>query len=232
MNIRRNKLFHFLHYPYMKINLRNINFPTHLTPSFHNSYNNLLYDQYIPDKTRMRRYAHYKVDYSTVKNYDIKFIPANTFAQNVPDSRKEERVFSLIENPNDPFIMEFIKLNCTILMANRPFKKLSIDLHQVRQITYPGIISHNSLEGIHQDGADYIVSACVLNRFNIKGGVSSIYNINKDKIYETKLKKYDFIFQDDKSLFHYVTPVEYYESDGFERYGFRDILGIDIKIEE
>ena len=34
----------------------------------------------------------------------------------------------------------------------------------------------------------------------------------------------------DKELYHYVSPIKYYESDGFEEYGYRDLLGLDIHI--
>lgn len=40
--------------------------------------------------------------------------------------------------------------------------------------------SSNSPEGIHQDGMDYIVSAIVLERENIHGGVSKIYMGDKN----------------------------------------------------
>ena len=42
----------------------------------------------------------------------------------------------------------------------------------------------------------------------------------------------EFIFQDDKFLYHYVTPIRYHLSDGFEEYGYRDLLGLDITIVE
>ena len=37
-------------------------------------------------------------------------------------------------------------------------------------------IFENSPEGVHQMGADYIVSALVINRINLKGGISDIYD--------------------------------------------------------
>ena len=86
------------------------------------------------------------------------------------------------------------------------------------------------MEGIHQDGADYIISACVLNRYNISGGYSSIYDTNKKLIQSYLLQGNDFIFQDDKKLYHYVTPIQYIARDSYIEQGYRDIIGIDIKI--
>ena len=89
------------------------------------------------------------------------------------------------------------------------------------------IKAHNSPEGIHKDGANYIISAFVINKKNIIGGKSIIYNENKNKIYETIINNNEFIFQEDKNLWHYVTPIETYDSN---YNGIRDIIGLDIKI--
>ena len=67
-----------------------------------------------------------------------------------------------------------------------------ISLHQVRQICYPGLESHNSPEGIHRDGADYIVSALVLNRFNVQDGESIIYTPDKKHILFQDILKENF----------------------------------------
>lgn len=227
----------FFYYPYQKTNLQNCNFPMKLIQSFQKSYNNLPYDEYIPDKTRQRRYANYLVknikdNKNNINKFSIQHTEKTKFEQDVEDSRKDERIFQLIENPYHPFLLNFITLASELTYRNHypPIKKLSIDVHQVRQICYPELNSHNSAEGIHQDGADFIISACVLNRYNIKGGTSSIYDNNLNLIYDTLLRENEFIFQDDKSLYHYVTPIQYSKIHSSELIGYRDIIGLDIQI--
>ena len=103
---------------------------------------------------------------------------------------------------------------------------MNISIHQVRLLSYPGYKSDNSPENIHQDGVDYIVSALVLNKKNIKGGKSIIYNENKQEMYNTYIDENEFIFQNDSDLWHDITKIE---SDG-NYVGYRDILGFDIKL--
>lgn len=219
-----------LNYPYLKCDLSEFYFPNHTKYNFMNSYHNLPYDPYILDKTRKRRYAHYDIRVSDSNLITINHTGKNTFSQNVSDSRKEERKYDLIENPEDHFLIQYLDLATRLLLNNIIAKEIIVDVHQVRQICYQGINSHNSVEGIHRDGSDYVIPALVLNRFNIRGGVSSIYNNRKEQIYRTVLEGGEFIFQDDRFLYHYVTPINYYLSDGFEEYGYRDLLGLDITI--
>ena len=79
---------------------------------------------------------------------------------------------------------------------------------------------------MHRDGSDFLITAYVINRSNILGGESMIYDKDKKLIYKKLLYSDNGIFQNDKDLYHYVTPIQ---SDG-NYVGYRDILGIDIDI--
>ena len=195
------------------------------------SYNNLTVDL-INDEgfiTRMRRYGNYHID-NDRDIYSIYYTGKDTFQQNVPDKRNEERKFTLLEQHivDNPFLIHLMVQSCalSILNSQQRIKTMDVSLHQIRQITYPGVESHNSPEGIHQDGADYIVSAFVLKRYNIEGGESIIYDKNKKQIDQIVLKKDEGIFQDDKKLWHYVTPIK----NERDNVGYRDIIGLDIII--
>ena len=63
----------------------------------------------------------------------------------------------------------------------------------------------------------------VLNRMNICGGESIVYDQNKMIQYKTILENQEGVYQEDIKQWHYVTPIQ--TEDGI---GFRDILGIDI----
>lgn len=195
------------------------------------SYNNLDVDMKNEKGfiTRMRRYGNYQIDIDR-DVYSIYYTGKDTFEQNVPDQRKEKRKFTLLEPEivDNPFFLHLMAQTCALSLLNSQQRIYSFDvsLHQVRQITYPDIESHNAPEGIHQDGVDYIVSAFVLKRYNIKGGESIIYDENKNQIDQIILKNGEGIFQNDKKLWHYVTPIQ----SKRDYVGYRDIIGLDITI--
>ena len=200
--------------------------------NFKHSYNNLPIDIITNGyPTRLRRFAKYHLVVDNYK-YDIYYNKCNKFKQDVIDCRKNWRNFESIEYKyiNSELITNLIGQTSLLSIINSKKKVNSIDIsvHQVRQICYPNIESHNSPEGIHKDGVDFIVSALVINKINIKGGKSIIYDKNKEKIYEKILNEGEGIFQEDKTLWHYVEPIS-----SINNYiGYRDIIGIDLILNE
>lgn len=183
--------------------------------------------------TRCRKYANYnveickKIDFISI---DWIYIGKKKYTQNVDDDRKNPRKFKCIDKNirNMHFFNEFIKHSIYLTINNSDIipEKINLHIHQVRQICYPYVDSHNSPEGIHKDGSDFIISAYVINRSNIIGGESIIYDKEKKILYKKLLHSDNGIFQDDKNLYHYVTPIKSVDN----HIGYRDILGIDISI--
>ena len=198
-----------------------------------NSFNSLKIDKYhnsINPPTRLRKYFNIDIDMTNINEYYIKYNHnIDIFEQKVDDDRNIPRKFALIDDKilHSHFITSFICQISSLIKNIEDIRLLNISIHQVRQICYPGIISENSPEGIHQDGADYIVSALVINSENIKGGISEIYDLNKNIIDSVILKDKELIFQNDKILYHHITPIECFYNDYL---GFRDIIGLDINI--
>lgn len=83
--------------------------------------------------------------------------------------------------------------------------------------------------GPHQDGADAIVSACVIQRADLdpESGRSSVHGLDGTELFGTVLQPGEGILQDDKNLQHHITNIQ--RRIGALS-GFRDILGIDIHI--
>lgn len=180
--------------------------------------------------TRFRRYQNFEVQIVNPHQFRFLLNDSYQFTQNVQDARKEARVFS----PMEPKVLDkdFYHLMgqmVALTLYHQPnIYRLSLSTHQVRLLSYPESHADNSPEGIHQDGADYIVSALVLNKHNIENGHSVIYDPQLEPIYKTQLDEGEFIFQDDKELWHDITPIKAKHSF----LGYRDILGFDFKIIE
>jgi hypothetical protein len=117
---------------------------------------------------------------------------------------------------------------------------LNVAVHFMSVNARLGTDGSNSPEGPHEDGADFIVSALVVNRKNISGGISQVLEKMPDgrtiKIFERELQPGEFLFQADtgeekhygNDLWHYVTPILCVDPD---QQGCRDIIGLDISID-
>ncbi len=210
----------------LKINNKDLNIIKH-------SFSKLKIDNYHNSNnppTRLRKFFDVDVDMSNKKYIKIIFNnDKSIFKQPVEDDRGKPREFDLIDDKilYSKLMISLISKISAIVKYIEDVNKLNISIHQVRQICYPGIISENSPEGIHQDGADYIVSALVINRINLKGGISDIYDMDKNLLKFVTLNENELIFQNDKKLYHYVTPIKCLNKDYL---GFRDIIGLDINI--
>lgn len=175
--------------------------------------------------------------------------PVPKFIQDVDDSdyRSWPRVFqeAPAEHVENKLFKQFLTVAFRTMQKARKnigetVSKAKIVVHfmSVKSTTdHPG---DNSPEGAHEDGADYIVSALVINRINIIGGESQIIeqlkNGQKDIIYSYALQPGEFIFQADSQdqhiygtdLWHHVTP--FAVDDLSKGEGWRDIIGFDINI--
>ena len=127
----------------------------------------------------------------------------------------------------DDYFMELLSSIVCLTNRKEPLtKKYNVSVHQVRLLSYPHLTSDNAPEGIHQDGVDYIVSALVLNKHNISNDASIIYDDKKHEIFRKNLEVGDFIFQEDRQLWHDISLIQ--AEKGF--LGYRDILGFDISL--
>ncbi|MDA1208878.1 MAG: 2OG-Fe dioxygenase family protein [bacterium] len=109
-------------------------------------------------------------------------------------------------------------------------KKLRMIFTFLRTVDAPDRSGICALEGTpHIDGIDYIVSALVINRQNLKPetGESSVYTMDQEPLMHTVLQPGEGIFQDDKNLMHHITNIQ---RDVQEEIGIRDMLGIDVSI--
>ena len=135
----------------------------------------------------------------------------------------------IIQNPS---VLRLVEEFSSLIKKIRPeTEKLTVKVHPTSVVCRPSQQSKPSLEGIHSDGADYIVSALVVSRKGIVGGESIVYdNDRKTELLRTLLQPGEGIFQNDKHLFHDVTPIaKQKSSEGTE--GIRNMIGFDFILE-
>lgn len=160
--------------------------------------------------------------------------PTEVFTQNVDDYRAVSRIFPPTINSiaTHPLFEQFLVKTAQMVEEIQPtVKTIEIINHETGILATDDRPGDNSPEGIHQDGVDYVVSALVISRKNIKGGVSTIFGRDKmTKIYSKTLQVGEGIFQADKGteLYHNVSKV--FKKERKDDIGFRYILGLDINV--
>ena len=174
-------------------------------------------------------------------DYFIERTGQQGFEQNVGDFRGWTRVFSQA-NPeaveNELFNTLLKKIAKLVVNLHPETRKLQITSHFMRTLSHKEIKGENAPEGMHEDGAQYIMSALVIDRKNCLGGESRIYektNISNELIFSKVLQAGEFIFQADtgeeytfgNDLWHDVTPIQPIDTS---KPGIRDIIGFDIDL--
>jgi hypothetical protein len=113
-----------------------------------------------------------------------------------------------------------------------PRRARRVVFHQVRTVARPGAPGAVVPEGIHQDGADYVVSALVLEREGVVGGESTVYGPDRRTPYlRTVLQPGQGLFHADggSPLWHGVSPIAVDPRAGAAE-GRRSIFGFDIHL--
>lgn len=184
---------------------------------------------------RKRSIGYYELSINASGVWQSTISKGKSFSQNTSDYRSIPRQFPPMEvslltcNQMDKITKKLAHMVSEI----RPtVSKISITVHQVETVARPNSPASNSPEGIHQDGADYIVSALVLERKEISGGKSKIYSENeKNLLFVHELQKGEGIFQADRNtnLYHEVTNIHVQDERKNIR-GFRRTLGFDINV--
>ena len=217
---------------FSKLNIQNLGTQMEHFRGLRRSFENLPIDPYRQDQppTRFRRYQKYHVNTSNPDVFAFQLSDQYQFHQEVDDFRNQTRFFSPIErHVQDEHFYYLLGQVVALTLFHQPnIIHLDLSVHQVRLLSYPDNDADNAPEGIHQDGADFIISAMVFNKHNISNDNSIIYNPDLQAIYQTQLNEGEFIFQDDRKLWHDITPIR-----AQPRFiGYRDILGFDLNISE
>lgn len=82
-----------------------------------------------------------------------------------------------------------------------------IEAHQFRIIGSTSVAGHPVPEGMHKDGVDYVF-VFFIDRQSVRGGVSKVYDENKQLIASCQLSlPRELMVIDDQHVWHHVTPI-------------------------
>ncbi|MEH6457131.1 MAG: 2OG-Fe dioxygenase family protein [Cocleimonas sp.] len=190
---------------------------------FYQSWEDLPADDFLSDggHYRFRRYS----VFNWIMNDELVLLPhephfQSTYRNNMNggiDRNFEPFKQSTIENP---VLKSFIQLIAPQFSFNNE-KSWRIQAHQFRIVANAEEAGNPSPEGIHRDGADFIL-IMVLKRENISGGVNHIYDDAKRLLFGSVLTEAgDALLIDDQSVWHGVSEV--YPVD-INKPAYRDVL--------
>jgi len=164
--------------------------------------------------------------------WEIQELGTPSFAQAVSDVRSRPRRFaaSPMTVYRDPDILAFVAIVCQLVRqtASVIASTMRVTLHQMLTYADNPTGREPAPEGTHQDGSPFIVSALVIERENVTGGVSKVYYKKNTSIaLEYELSPGYGILQSDthNEYWHQITTV--YPSD-WTKIAYRSILGLDI----
>lgn len=185
---------------------------------------------------RRRAIARFQVSL-TAGEWSVARLPVTAFAQDVAgeDVRSLKRIFEEADErvTSHPEFLRLVQALALLVGSIRPdARALDMTMHQVSIIADADTLGDNSPEGIHKDGADFIVSALVVAREEITGATSLVYGPDKETEYlRIELQAGEGIFQADanSSLWHDVTPIRLSKNAPDDE-GNRDIFGFDIDV--
>ena len=187
---------------------------------------------------RRRSLARFRVRKMSRHSWNVARIEARGYSQSqgAGDFREEIRVFqemSVTVTMYAGFEKFLVRLGQMVEGIHGRSEYLEINAHQMTTVARRGKFAEGAPEGTHQDGMDYIVSALVIERSHIHGGVSQVYGNDKVTPYlHITLKPGQGIFQTDieSPFWHAVSPISVDLHAGLDVVGERSILGFDIRI--
>ncbi len=193
-------------------------------------------DQYLQDllnEEKPTRHRLFRTLNVNPKTHNVTLTNNNILQQKVDDFRNKERKFSLLPDSviEECQFQNLLKevLKYTIFYDTDKVKNIICNTHFVRQIAYPGTTATNAPEGRHQDGADFIMSAFIVNLENANGGVSKVGEECGFNYLEKQLQPGEGLIHDDNQYHHDITRIS--SKDGINN-AIRDLIGFDFILEK
>ena len=182
-----------------------------------NYFNQLKEDPYY-ENLRLRNFSLLQIDDNIKICGDLNFYQSNSYNSfNGNKLREYPNICNKILK--DPYFNNIINKFNTILSSNLKISNKFIQIHLIRVYAQENPINLIP-EGIHQDGFNIVGMICI-NRENISGGISQIFDKEKKIIFEKELQNGEMLILNDNKLFHSVTNIELNNKN---KIGYRDIM--------
>ncbi len=175
---------------------------------FRESWNGLLVDPYLRDggHYRYRRYSvfHWQNNVLTVLPYEPHY--QSTHYNHVHGGINRHFRGWLPTTLKNPALKEIIRWATSQFLVS-PVELWRIQAHQFRIIASEAELGKPTPEGVHKDGAEYIL-IMMMDRQNIAGGVSKVYDNDMHPLAEGTLEQVgDLMLVNDHAVYHGVTEV-------------------------
>ena len=196
---------------------------------YQNYWNNLSIDKYIDGKYKFRERKYSQLEYNpnnnTLKNIGSVYFQEEEFNELYGGQHRE---FSPVDADflSNKLFRYLLRYDFQFFLKQRLLKNkiYKMGVHQIRTIAKSQQSGLVTPEGIHKDGHP-VFALHLVNRQNINGGVTNLYNNNFEKIDAFTLKNFgDTVCINDNMVYHEVTPISQEDENKF---GFRDILIIE-----
>jgi len=196
-----------------------------VTIDLKSSFDNLEPDPYYKEK-RGRAYS--LLDIKDIENInivgDIDFYQSSSYNNYNGDIvRNYQNIDSAILN--DKIFRFFVKtfkeqLEEATRTLTDGYNSDYIFVHQIRVYASEESSVNPVPEGIHKDGYN-IIGLSVVDRVNIQGGISNVYDSDKNIVLTKQLQRGEMLIINDAKMYHDVTPIKL---DKMDKEGYRDIF--------
>lgn len=175
---------------------------------FCQSWNHLQADPYLRDggRYRLRRYSVFHWQYGKLKLLPHEPHYQSSYYNAVHGGINRHFRPWLSTTLNNPVFKAVVRWSVQQFSENARVC-WRIQAHQFRIVASAWGEGKPTPEGVHKDGADYIL-IMLLNRQNVAGGVSHIYNNQMQLLAQCTLNDSgDLLLVNDKQVYHGVTPI-------------------------
>ena len=166
---------------------------------------NLPVDPYIQGKFRLRRFSRFTGTPGNLQRLEHKYFVQSAKVNQLAGGIKRD--FPELEDG----LLELEAFQ-TVVASFIDFSKIDplvteMGIHQIRIVASRDEKGEPAPEGIHQDGFDYVGIFCI-KRDGISGGETHLYRArDQPPIFDKVLVPGEFVMVNDRTLFHYASPV-------------------------
>ncbi|MBB5202681.1 2OG-Fe dioxygenase family protein [Glaciimonas immobilis] len=181
------------------------------------SFGNLVFDQYMGNGNRYRRFSQYKL-YFAENRWQFELLPHRPYMT----FSKYNKVAGGIQRIYEPLQVDFTP-QVEAMALGFPLQThddWQINVHQYRVHTRPDLAGVTVPEGAHQDGHDF-VGIAVVTRVGITGAEMTLLPLGgkSEPFYRGTVQEGEVALLNDRKMFHYVNEIV-----AIDEVGYRDIF--------